>query len=84
MYADAEWLQMQMLARTLSSGLDQGVQDINAKVRSNAGTNFDNAAAKGQVNFAGLFVSQACMVPDTVKFMTVVIMLGSGCLRLSC
>ena len=48
-----EWLQMQMLATTLSSHLEQGVQDINAKIRTNADA---------------IVVSQACMVPDTVKF----------------
>ena len=34
MYANAEWLQMQMLARTLSSDLEQGMQHINAKIRT--------------------------------------------------
>ena len=67
-YPNAEWLQMPMLARKLSSHLEQGIQDINAKIRTNADANCDKAAAKSQVNFAGLFVSQACMVPDTVKF----------------
>lgn len=34
--------------KNIKSDLEQGMQDINAKTRSSADTNFDKAATKGQ------------------------------------
>ena len=38
--------------KNIKADLEQGMQDINAKTRTNADTNFDKAAAKGQVTVA--------------------------------